>query len=227
MPPDAASGARRYMSACVVCHGLDGNEVEGVNLARGEFRRAESDEDLVNIIINGIPGTAMPPNNISLTRAGLIVAYLRYLTARPPLTGDAERGRVLVEGKGGCLRCHRIQGVGSRVGPDLTDVGLARHHPELELALLEPDAEVRPENRFVRVVTQDGSAMTGRLLNHDAFTVQMFSAHKGLVSLDKSALREFAFVEKSPMPSMRGRLTDEETADVVSYLASLRGIETR
>ena len=29
--------------------------------------------------------------------------------------GDAARGRPIVEGKGGCLRCHRISGTGSRV----------------------------------------------------------------------------------------------------------------
>jgi len=226
MPGDAQEGARRYMQSCSVCHGINGDGVEGVNLARGGFRRAASDEELINLIVNGIPGTAMPPTNMSAVRAGMIVSYLRYLAEQPPLTGDAGRGRALFEGKGGCLNCHRVQGNGSRLGPDLSDVGLSRRAAEIELALLEPDAEISPESRFVRAVARDGVTVTGRLLNHDAFTAQLFVAERGLVSLDKSTLREFSFVEKSPMPSVRGRLTDAEVADLVRYLVSLGGADS-
>lgn len=226
LPPDAEAGAARFVRTCAGCHGMDGDEVAGVDLASGQFRRVSTDEDLENIITNGIPGTAMPPTGIGGSRAREIVAYLRFLSSRPPLTGDAERGKAIVEGKGRCLNCHRIEGVGSRVGPDLSSVGVARHGAELRQALLEPDAEVLPENRFVRAVKQDGAAVTGRLLNHDVFTAQLITAD-GLVSLDKSKLREFSFVEKSSMPSMQGRLTEEETTDVVRYLASLKGIQTR
>jgi putative heme-binding domain-containing protein len=223
MPPDAAAGADRFVRSCAGCHGMDGNEVEGVDLARGEFRHATTDEDLERIIASGIPGTAMPPSGLSGIRAREIVAYLRFLASQPPLSGDAERGKAIVAGKGGCLNCHRVEGVGSRVGPDLSNVGVVRRGVELRQALLEPDAEVAPENRYVRAVKQDGSAVTGRLLNHDIFTAQLITS-SGLVSLDKSTLREFSFVEKSPMPSMQGRLTEEETTDVVRYLASLKGI---
>jgi putative heme-binding domain-containing protein len=226
MPPDAVAGASRFERSCAGCHGMEGNEVEGVELARGEFRRAKTDEELENIITNGIPGTAMPPSGLGVSRAREIVAYLRFLASQPPLSGDAERGKAIVEGKGACLRCHRIEGVGSRVGPDLTNVGAARRGAELRQALLEPNAEIMPENRYVRAVKQDGSTVTGRLLNHDIFTAQLITS-TGLVSLDKSTLREFSFIEKSPMPSMQGRLTEEETADVVRYLASLKGIKTR
>jgi len=36
-------------------------------------------------------------------------------------------------------------------------------------------------------------------------------------------LREFAFVEKSPMPSYKDKLSSQELADLVSFLASLKG----
>ena len=41
-------------------------------------------------------------------------------------------------------------------------------------------------------------------------------------SFQKSALREYAFVDTSPMPSYRDRLSAEEVADLVSYLVSLK-----
>ena len=226
MPREVREGARRYMASCSACHGPDGDGVGGANLAHGKFRRASSGEELINLIINGIPGTAMPPNNMSVGRADMIVAYLRYLATQPALGGDADRGRAIFEGKGGCLNCHRVRGNGSRLGPDLSDVGILRRAAEIQIALLEPDADIRAENRFVRVITQDATTMTGRLLNHDIFTAQLFVAGQGLVSLDKSKLREFSFVERSPMPSVRGELSDEEVTDLVRYLASLRGVDT-
>src|SRR5689334_9692276 len=40
--------------------------------------------------------------------------------------GDPARGKAIYEGKGDCASCHRINGVGSRLGPDLSDIGVPR-----------------------------------------------------------------------------------------------------
>ena len=172
---DLELGQRFFLARCAVCHGPDGNSVQGVDLGRGKFRRVLSDDDIVQIIKIGIPNTAMPPIDIATRRARFIVAYLRSMASSQAMSGSGNtvRGKALFEGKGECLSCHRIKDKGSRVGPDLTDIGTMRRSLELERSLLEPNAEVLPENRFVRVVTGDGAAITGRLLNHDAFTVQL------------------------------------------------------
>jgi putative heme-binding domain-containing protein len=183
---------------------------------------------VVRIIKQGIPGTSMPANDdISAFEAANIIAYLRSLasgtTGAASASGDAVRGRAIFEGQGGCLACHRVRGKGSRVAPDLTEVGLVRRAVELERSLLEPGAETQPENRFVRVVTRDGAVVTGRLLNHDTFTVQLIDTSERLRSFMRSGLREFAFERKSPMPSYKDKLGVSELADVVSYLVSLKG----
>jgi putative heme-binding domain-containing protein len=92
----------------------------------------------------------------------------------------------------------------------------------LELSILEPDAEVLPENRFVRVVTKDGKTLTGRLLNQDNFTVQFRDAQDKLRSLVKSDLREVTVITKSQMPSYKGKLSDDDVADLVVYLSTLK-----
>src|SRR5918992_6084428 len=76
----------------------------------------------------------------------------------PP--GDASRGKALVESSG-CFDCHRIADRGSRLGPNLTSIGSRRTPVRLRQALVAPDEEVVPDNRFVRVVTKDGTAVTG------------------------------------------------------------------
>jgi putative heme-binding domain-containing protein len=228
---DVEEGRRLFQANCAACHGPDGDSVPGVDLGHGKYRRASSDDDLFRIIKSGIPGTAMPPHTFVGYQMGAIVGYLRYMAASATRSGisegDAVRGKAIFEGKGVCLTCHRVGNNGSRVGPDLSDVGYVRRTGELERSILEPDAEVLPQNRTFHVTTQDGTNLSGRLLNQDGFTVQLIDSKERLLSFFKSDLKEYGFVDKSPMPSYQGKLSTEELADLVSYLASLKGIDPR
>jgi putative heme-binding domain-containing protein len=138
----------------------------------------------------------------------------------PP--GDAANGKLLVESNG-CLTCHRIGTTGSRVGPDLSNVGNARSPDQLERAMVAPDDEVLPENRYVRVVLKDGTTVTGRLLNQDAFTIQLLDSTEQLRSYVKANLRSFTILTTGLMPSFKDKLTSQQIDDVVNYLASLKG----
>jgi putative heme-binding domain-containing protein len=222
---DLLDGERAYQnSGCANCHGPNGDLIQGIDLFRGRFRRPLSDEELVRIIRNGIPNTPMPPSNMSAEQAGKLVAYLRSLAAKAGgggITGDPARGKVVFDGKGKCTSCHNVGGVGARLGPDLSNVGAARRTPDLERALLDPQADVQPQHRFYRVVQQDGTTVTGRLLGHDTFTVRMLDSKEQLRLFVKSDVRSHGFIE-SPMPSYKNTLTPQEIADVVSYLSSLR-----
>jgi cytochrome c oxidase cbb3-type subunit III len=166
-----------------------------------------------------------------LKRCGLILSAGMLLAQRggppapvaPPPPGDAANGKAIFEGKGQCTNCHRIKGVGSRFGPDLSEIG-ARRPDQLQTSILDPDAEILPANRTYRVVDKKGVVTVGRLLNLDTFTVQIIDEKERLLSFEKSNLNlnESGFVEKSPMPSYRGKLTDQEVADLVNYLYSLK-----
>lgn len=222
---DLLDGERAFRSNCANCHGPDGDQIQGIDLGRGRFRRPMTDDDLVRTIRNGIPNTPMPATSMSVEQAQKIVAYLRSRAANATsggVTGDAARGKAIFAGNGNCASCHRVDGVGSRVGPDLTDIGRLRGAVELRESLLDPNADVAANNRFYRVVLENGSTVEGRLLSHDTFTVQLLDTHEQLRSFVKSDLRSAGFIP-SPMPSYRGTLTDQDIADLVSYLASLRG----
>src|SRR5262245_23264385 len=129
-PGDIENGGQLYQANCTACHGPDGDGVPSTNLGSGKFRRGTTDDEIVKIILGGIPGTAMPPSSFSEGQAGTIVAYLRSLADAPAtgstLKGDTRRGRSLVEGKGQCLSCHSVGGIGGRAAPSLTGVGSSR-----------------------------------------------------------------------------------------------------
>ena len=225
-PADIADGGKLFRTNCVSCHGPEGTLVDGVDLGHGKFRHASTEEGVIRIIQEGIPGTAMPPNNFSDFQAGTILAYLRSVatsgrTALP--NGDIARGKAIFEGKGGCAGCHRVYGVGSRVGPDLSDIGALRRVAEIELSILNPNAEVLPQNRYYRVITKKGETVIGRLLNEDSFSVQILDTKERLLSFQRTDLREAGFINESPMPSYRDKLSAAERADVITYLGSLKG----
>jgi cytochrome c oxidase cbb3-type subunit III len=227
-PVDVEEGGRLYRANCSICHGAQGDGVSGTDLGHNKFRRASSDDDIANIIRTGIPGTAMPPHTFSDFQSLTIVAYLRSIASATATTtsgGNAIRGKTIFEGKGGCTGCHRVRGVGSRVGPDLSDIGNLRLGGELERSLSDPDAEILAQNRYFRAVTKDGETIVGRLLNEDRYSVQLLDSKERLVSLKRANLRESAFVEKSSMPSYKDKLSSGELADLVSYLVSLKGVE--
>ena len=224
---DILYGARVYGQQCERCHGSDGSGVSGVALASGKFRSAVTDQELRMVIQSGFPTAGMPAFRLDPPEMAGIVAWLRNMNSidRGSLQpGDVARGKVLFEGKGGCLNCHRVAGKGSRKGPDLSDIGVARSAGYFERILLDPDAQLLPINRPVHVVTKAGHAIDGRRLNEDTYTVQLVDQEGQLISFSKSTLREYKISTKSGMSSYRGELNPQELADVVAFLLSLKGL---
>ena len=163
-------------------------------------------------------------------------------------SSDIARGQALFEGKGECLSCHRVRNNGSRFGPDLTDIGsragtvasrgtgspfapptpdigpIGRAKAELTQALLDPGADILPQNRTVRLITSTGETITARVLNQDTFSLQVIDTSERVRSIPKAELREFGFIKTSAMPSYRDKFSAQELADVIAYLMSLKGI---
>ena len=222
---DIAYGAKLYTEKCVTCHGSTGDQIGGVNLRSGKFRNAVIDRDLERFIRAGSPA-GMPAFNLDAAEMTGVIAYLRNMntfdtgTAK---TGDSARGRAVVEGKGACMKCHRIGIAGSRVAPNLSDIGSARSAGSLERSLLDPSSQMMPINRPVKAVRKDGTTISGRRLNEDTYSVQIIDDNEQLHSLLKSDLRELTVSTTSAMPSYKATLSPGEVADVLAYLLSLKG----
>ncbi len=110
------------------------------------------------------------------------------------------------------------------MGPDLSNIGARRTRSEIERSIIDPDAEILPENRYVRVVTRDGVTITGRILNEDTFSLQLIDTKEKLVSLQKADLSKIEFQKNSAMPSYRDKLSGDELSELVGYLVSLKGL---
>jgi putative heme-binding domain-containing protein len=220
---DIARGSLLYAAQCVQCHGRDGELISGIDLRRAVFRRSQSDEDLTQAITRGTPG-GMPPFTLNAAELTGIVAYIRagFDTSASVKVGNATRGRTVFDGKGRCGTCHRVAGTGPRSAPDLSDIGIARAPAVLERTIRNPSAALLPINRPVRIVTRDGRTIRGRRLNEDTHTVQIIDDRDRLVSVAKKEVRSLDVSKESAMPAYEKELTNDEIADVLAYLLTLR-----
>lgn len=181
--------------------------------------------ELVAVIREGIPGTGMLPawqlDDQELLQAA---AYVRSLASvAGPVSGDPVRGRAVYEASR-CSACHIVNGAGSSLGPELTEVGTRRGAQYLRKKLLNPGEETADGSIVIRAVTPDGREFRGLRLNEDTFTIQIKDASNHFFSFRKANLanleKQFG---KSLMPSFSTTLSAAELDDLVAYLAGMRG----
>jgi putative heme-binding domain-containing protein len=219
-----SAGAKIFRSHCAECHGLKGEGGRGPNLTTGVFFHGSANADLMRNISDGIPGTAMPGVFFSPVQVSHLIAYVRSLSqsggpSQPP--GDPANGAKLFREKG-CIECHLAHGEGGYRGPDLSTIGSQRSVEHLQQAILDPDASVLRAYWVAKVTLESGASYAGFLRNEDSHTVQILDFSKGLTSLSKHDFRKFEIDKHSIMPSYQGRLTGNETNDLVAYLWSLK-----
>src|SRR5262249_5430442 len=77
--------------------------------------------------------------------------------------GDTERGRAVSfrAGTNSCGGCHRVQGRGQWVGPDLSTIGVKYGRDELIRSILNPSAAIGYNFRSLVLALDDGRVLTG------------------------------------------------------------------
>lgn len=221
-----SAGKTTFDSQCAWCHGNDGDGGTGPNL-HGKLRHATTEKSIVDIILNGIPGTEMPSFRGPLTdrAAQQTGAYVQSLGRVPgrAVAGNAQRGADTYQSIG-CVGCHVIGGRGGIVGPELTDIAARRGPAHLREAIVKPTASHPPGYLVVRAIPKSGSEVRGIRVNEDVFFITIRDAGGAVHTLEKSELtRVDREIDASLMPSYESRLSATELDDVVAYLSTLRG----
>lgn len=148
----------------------------------------------------------------------------------PHLAGLAE-GRSLDKGKSvyeriGCGQCHRIDGAGGSVGPDLTDLIRRMDARSILESLLEPSKVVAETYASYEFELRDGEPVTGRVEreNEREVILRTGSAVDELVAIPRQEITRRTKSSLSNMPAgMLNVLEKEQILDLMAYLLSPAG----
>lgn len=133
---------------------------------------------------------------------------------------DAARGREVFRLR--CAACHRLEGAGQDVGPDLTALN-DKSARTLLAAILDPNQAV--ENRYLDYVAilDDGRLLSGILAAESSTSVTLKAPEGKEYVLLRNRLEELRSTGKSLMPEgLEKDISVEQMADLVAYLASIR-----
>ncbi len=144
-----------------------------------------------------------------------------YLTTdkNGALPGNPVRG-LSVFTKANCSKCHRFNGTGEAVGPELTAVAQRFQRKELIESIMFPSQVISDQYTSKTVTTVNGLTYTGMTAAHAAEVV-ILQSNGEKVTVLKRDIDEMVPSKKSAMPEgLLNPLTLEEIADLVAMLST-------
>ena len=161
----------------------------------------------------------------SAAKAPETIAAPKATEWTPYIEGNPEIGEVLFhnpQGKVACGRCHMVNGKGTAVGPDLTNIG--KKPPQyLVESILNPSAQIVPGYESVQIVTKKGRHIMGIKRNEDDSMVQVLDSQGKLHTVLKDEIQQDEKSKTSLMPdNFPKTLTVQDFHDLLAYLLMLK-----
>jgi putative heme-binding domain-containing protein len=161
------------------------------------------------------------PADQRIKRLGTVIKPENILALR----GDAMRGRQLFLKSSGvaCRNCHKIQGQGKELGPDLSHIAKKNDKVALLESMLEPSKKIDPKFVAYIVETTAGRVFSGLLARKTNDEVILKDALGKELRFAMTDIETLVPQRKSFMPELLLRdMTAEEVADLLAYLESLK-----
>jgi len=138
------------------------------------------------------------------------------------LAGDRVRGRTVFQKT--CATCHRADGVGVEVGPNLATV-TGRGPEDLLVQILDPNREVAPNFVNYNVATTDGRVVSGLIAEETGASVVLKRAEGVTEVVPRARIESISATGLSVMPEgLETGLSPQDLADVISFI---RGIQAQ
>ncbi len=153
------------------------------------------------------------------TAAGQEELMLKALTGN----GNPDNGRKLFfdAEKSLCIKCHRMEDRGERIGPELTAVGGRFSRVYIIESILQPSRTIAPSFETVAVAMKDGRVLTGMRLSETTTTLTLGDSEGRQHEVALSEIEERRVQSVSTMPDgLEKRFTPDEFVDLISFLVS-------
>ena len=150
-------------------------------------------------------------------RGAVIAAY------RPALDGEGDREKGRAVYLKNCATCHRAEGQGVEVGPDLATVA-SRSPEDILTHVLDPNREVAANYLNYNVATVDGRVISGIIASESAAALVLKRAEGVSEVVPRDQIDQIASTGISLMPE--GLETDMPPADLKDLIAFVRSIRS-
>jgi putative membrane-bound dehydrogenase-like protein len=149
-------------------------------------------------------------------RARVVAAYRPALA----LKGRRAAGKALFAKH--CATCHRLEGVGHEVGPDLLSALRNKSAEQLLSDLLDPSREVDPRYLNYLVRTKRGQQLSGMIAAETASSITLRRGEKAEDVVLRRQVEKVEATGKSLMPEgLEAQLTKQDVADLIAYLQAV------
>ena len=141
------------------------------------------------------------------------------------LKGDKAKGKEIFHQNNGprCAACHRVEGLGSTLGPDLSGIGLKYNREQILDHILYPSKTIDPKYATQLVETTTGKTLSGLLASKSANELVLRTAEDKEIRIAATEVASIIILKTSQMPELLLRdLTAQQAVDLLDYLASLK-----
>lgn len=146
-------------------------------------------------------------------------------------TADPERGRELfLHPQGaGCFKCHRMEGIGGVLAPDLSDIGSRAREPGVLIeSILEPSKVITEGFALQQIVTVEGRVISGAVLEETQQSLKLVGTDGVIQTIAVAEIEERIGTRVSPMPNGFGKMLNaQQIADIVAWLLTQRKVGDR
>ncbi len=177
--------------------------------------RSRKNEAPVQQVFAAIPPSARPESNAGWTEAAQ--------QADPADQASVNRGQLLFSHPNGpgCIKCHRLEGRGGMIGPDLSKVGSTFTPEKLVESILEPSKEVSPQFTSWTMTTPEGVVHTGLLVFENEGKTILGNAEGNTIELKTADVESRTPQKTSVMPDkLVDRMSQQEWIDLIAFLRS-------
>lgn len=149
---------------------------------------------------------------ISANRKKVADTYQTALT----MAASKERGAAVY--KKTCSKCHKINGEGHNVGPDISDTR-RRSRDALLYDILDPNRRVDPQFSEYIVVTRDGRTFNGLLVSDSESEIVLRQPEGKQQTIARTDIDELQATNKSLMPEgIEKDVSVQQMADLIAFL---------
>jgi putative membrane-bound dehydrogenase-like protein len=142
--------------------------------------------------------------------------------------GDVNRGKQLIAASltsdAQCLKCHTINGVGGKVGPDLSTIGSKASRENLVESILYPSRAIADQFQQYLVETKTGIQVNGIIIEETAEYLLLRDVNAKDYKITQADVDTKKKVPTSLMPELLRNFKEPERdlVDIVDYLSTLK-----